>query len=78
MPQVLAITPTATRVLTMPAVTSADNGKFFIIINQAAATHDLTINNSAASGIGTISPTEAGLVMVVQGAFKVVMVGTST
>lgn len=77
-PQVLAITPTAGRVITLPAVTSADNGKFFIITNQAAATHALTINNSAASGIGEIAATETGLVMVVEGAFKVMMVGTTT
>jgi hypothetical protein len=81
-PQVLQCTPTATRVLTLPAVTAGgvDEGKFFIIRNGAASGSgfDLTINNAAASGIGTIAPVEAGLVMVVNGAWVVMLVGLNT
>lgn len=77
-PQVLSCTPTATRVITLPAVTAADDGKFFIINNGAAATYNLTINNSAASGIGTIQPLNAALVICISGAWVVRLAGTST
>lgn len=78
MPQVLSMTPTATRVVTLPAVTAADNGKFFYLVNLAAATHAMTINNAAASGIGSLAATENGMAMVVEGAWVLMMVGTST
>lgn len=81
-PTLLQLTPTATRIVTLPAVsaTSADEGKFFIIRNGAASGSgfDLTINNAAASTIGTISPLEAALVVVLNGAFVVVLVGLNT
>lgn len=78
--QVLACTPGAARTLTLPAVAAdgSDEGKFFIIANRAAATHDLTINNAAATGIGTIAPLEAGLVIVLGGAWVVLLVGLNT
>lgn len=79
-PTFLQMTPTATRIVTLPAVTAADNGKFYIIRNGAASGSgfDLTINNAAASTIGTISPLEAGLVIVVNGAWVVCLVGLNT
>lgn len=78
--QVLKCTPTATRVLTLPAVAAdgSDEGKFFVIHNGAAATYDLTINNAAASTIGTLAPLEAGLVIVLAGAWTVLLVGLNT
>jgi hypothetical protein len=70
--------PTAARVITMPAVTSANDGAFFIIINKSAGANALTINNAAAAGIGDLLQNEAGIVICVGGAWTTILVGTST
>ena len=79
-PQLVSCTPTATRIITLPTVTAADNGKFLIIINQAASGSgfDLTINNAAAATIGTLAPVEAGIAVVLAGAWVLTMVGLNT
>jgi hypothetical protein len=81
-PQVLECVPTATRIITLPAIASngSDEGKFFIIRNGAASGSgfDLTINNAAASTIGTIAPVEGALVIVLNGAWDVMLVGLNT
>lgn len=77
-PPVLNGVPTATRILTLPAVTTADDGAFFIIVNRSAGSFDYTINNSSAATIGTISQNEGGLIICLAGAWVVVLVGTST
>lgn len=78
--QFLNCTPTATRIITLPAVTSADNGKFHYLRNGAASGSgfDLTVNNAAASTIGTVAPLEAALLIVIAGAWVVTMVGLNT
>lgn len=81
-PQVLQLTPTATRIVTLPAVASdgSNEGQFFIVRNGAASGSgfDLTINNAAASTIGTLAPVESGIVMVLGGAWVVMGVGLNT
>jgi hypothetical protein len=79
-PQFNSCTPTATRIITLPAVTATDNGKFMILYNAAASGSgfDLTINNAAAATIGTLAPVEGGLVIVVGGAWAVMLVGLNT
>jgi len=49
---VIAMTPTAARVLTLPAVTADMRGLTFIIQNGAAFT--LTVNNASAAAVGIV------------------------
>jgi hypothetical protein len=53
-------TPTATRIVTLPAVASS-KGLVFYIVNTAAATHAFTINNAGATTIGTVAATKTGI-----------------
>jgi hypothetical protein len=77
-PFVLTLDPGgATRVITMPAPV-AGKVMMWLINNTADAAEDLTINNSAAATIGTISQNEAGLVMIGGAASYLRLVGTST
>lgn len=57
----------ATRIVTMPAPDSDLEGAIFIINNWADAAEDLTINNSAAATVLTVSQNEAGVVMYLGG-----------
>lgn len=53
-------TPTATRIVTLPAVASS-KGLIFYIVNNAAATHAFTVNNAGATTIGTVAATKTGI-----------------
>lgn len=70
--------PTAARVITLPAVDADDDGAFFVMVNKSAGANALTINNSAASTIGTLDQNQGGLIVCVGGAWTVVCVAGST
>lgn len=57
----------ATRTVDFPAPDSDLEGAMFIINNWADAAEDLTIRNSAAATILTVSQNEAGVVMYLNG-----------
>lgn len=53
-------TPTATRVVTLPAVASS-KGLIFYIANTAAATYAFTVKNAGATTIGSVAATKTGI-----------------
>jgi hypothetical protein len=74
-PPILNIDPGgAIRTITLPAT---EDGLIFII-NHIGGAFDITINNASASGIGTISQNEAGVVLMVGTVAYLRLVGTST
>lgn len=71
-PDMMIITPTAARTLTMPADDATKRGRIFVIINGAAITHAITINNASAAAVGTIAAAKIGLVLLApDGTWKV-------
>jgi hypothetical protein len=52
--------PTATRIVTLPAVASS-KGLVFYIVNNAAATHAFTVKNAGATTIGSVAATKTGI-----------------
>lgn len=76
---VVAVDPGgATRVVTLPAASEANEGAMFFIINIADAAEDLTINNESASTIGTFSQNEMGVIVNIRGTWYARVVGLST
>lgn len=68
----------STRIITFPAPSSYNEGAIWLVNNWAGGAEDLTINNSAAGTIGTISQNEAALVFIVGGVTYCRMVGATT
>jgi hypothetical protein len=68
----------STRILTFPAPSAQNEGMVWLVNNWAGGAEDLTINNSAAATIGTISQNEAGLVFIAGGVTYCRLVGTTT
>lgn len=68
----------STRILTFPAPTSENEGAVWLVNNWAGGAEDLTINNSAAATIGTVSQNEAALVFIAGGVTYCRMVGATT
>lgn len=70
-PSLLQIEPTgANRDLTMPAEADVE-GKVWIIINGAAATHALVVKDDAGNTIQSVAATKAVMAVVIDGAWKV-------
>lgn len=63
-PDVLSITPTAARTLTMPADDATKRGRVFHLCNLAAATHAITINNSSAASVGSVPAAKNALIVL--------------
>ena len=60
---VIAMTPTAARVLTLPAVTADMRGLTFYVVNGAAFT--LTVNNASAGAVAVVPATIGATGMIV-------------
>lgn len=65
----------STRIMTLPAV---ERGLMFYVFNTSASALDITVNNAAASTVGTISQNEGALIVSDGVIWIVSMVGTST
>lgn len=59
-PSIQVGVPTATRIVTLPAVASS-KGMIFYIVNNAAATHAFTVKNAGATTIGSVAATKTGI-----------------
>lgn len=68
----------STRIITFPAPSAYNEGMFWIVNNWAGGAEDLTINNSAAATIGTVSQNEAAVVFIAGGVTYCRLVGTTT
>lgn len=79
MPPLLNFDPDGSaRVITFPAPSAKNEGYCWFVNNWAGGAEDLTINNSAAATIGTISQNEAALVFIAGGVTYCRLVGTTT
>ena len=77
-PHIINLDPDgSTRIITFPSPTD-NEGRWWLVNNWAGGAEDLTINNSAAATIGTISQNEAGLVFIAGGVTYLRLVGTTT
>lgn len=74
----LNIDPNGARTITFPAPSAYNEGMFWIMNNWAGGAEDITINNSAAAGIGTLSQNEAGIVFIAGGVTYFRLFGTTT
>lgn len=77
-PQVLTMTPTAARVVTLPADDATKRGHVFFLKNAAAATHAITVNNAAAAAVGTLDATQSAVIWLDHEGNWIVQVGAST
>lgn len=68
----------AGRNVTFPAPSAVNEGSIWLVNNWSDAAEDITVKNSAASTIGTISQNEAGLVIIAGGVTYLRLVGTTT
>ncbi len=65
----------STRIMTLP---TAEAGLMFFVFNTSASALDITVNNPAASTVGTISQNEGALIVSDGTNWIVSLVGTST
>lgn len=68
----------STRIITFPAPSAENEGMCWLVNNWAGGAEDLTINNSAAGTIGTVSQNEAAVVFIAGGVTYCRLVGTTT
>lgn len=66
------------RIITFPAPSAQNEGTVWLVNNWAGGAEDLTINNSAAATIGTVSQNEAAVVFIAGGVTYCRLVGTTT